>query len=87
MTRLMISLVVKALLGHACDSETTERFPRKIDITNTGLKPQAVSVRTEASGYSGWMRTISNSSAHYLPQHQVQCVDEGTDTSPRKVFD
>lgn len=48
-------------------------------------KPQTVSVHTEASECSGWMRTVSNSRAHYLPGHEVQCVDEGTGTSPRKV--
>lgn len=67
MTRLMISLIVPALQGHACGSETMERFPRKMDITSIGLKPRAVSVHIEESGYSGWMRTISNSHAHYLP--------------------
>lgn len=67
MTRLIISLIVQALQGHACGSETRERFPRMLDITYIGLKPQAVSIHIEASGYSVWMRTMSNSSAHYLP--------------------
>lgn len=64
MMRLTISLTVRALQGHARGSEIMERFPRKMDMTSIGL---VIGSHIEASGYSGWMGTISNSSAHYLP--------------------
>lgn len=57
----------------------------KMDITSIGLKPQAINVHIEPSGHSDWMRTVSNSSAHYLLWRKVQCVDKERGTSPTKV--
>lgn len=78
-------IVLQTLQGHACASETMERFPRKMDITSIELKPQAISVHIEPSGYSGWRWTVSTSSAHYFLWHEVQCVDKGRSTSPTSV--
>lgn len=35
-TRLVISLIVQAVQGHACGSKAAERVPRKMGTTSTG---------------------------------------------------